>query len=73
MFGVLHIYTGTPDENHPVEVVSLFMWPASESRGEIIASFPPGFCGTIQPPQVAVVINSIQAGVKPLLGSPAHI
>lgn len=49
MFGVLHIYTGTPDEHHPIEVVSLFMWPASESRGEIIASFPPGFCGTIQP------------------------
>lgn len=30
-------------------------------------------CGTIQPPQVAVLINSAWAGVKPLLGAPAHI
>ncbi|KAM7402696.1 hypothetical protein PAMP_017912 [Pampus punctatissimus] len=26
-----------------------------------------------QPPQVAVFINSVWAGVKPLLASPAHI
>ncbi|KAF3689429.1 hypothetical protein EXN66_Car005101 [Channa argus] len=30
-------------------------------------------CGTIQSPQVAAFMNSTQAGVKPLLGSPAHI
>lgn len=31
------------------------------------------FCGTIQPPQVAVLINRVWAGVKPLLASQAHI
>lgn len=66
-------YTGTVDQNHPAEVGSLFTSSTSESSGEIIASFPLCVCGTIQPPQVAVLINSVWAGVKPLLGSPPHI
>ena len=41
--------------------------------GEIIASFPLCFCGTIQPPQVALPINSVWAGEKPLLGSAVHV
>lgn len=44
-----------------------------EQRRNNSVIYPLCVCGTIQPPQVAVLINSTWAGVKPLLGSSAHI
>ncbi len=40
-------YTGTVDPHGPVEVGSLFTSSTSESRGEIIASFPLGVCVSV--------------------------
>lgn len=68
-----HGYSGSKSCSWSARSVYMMYIKEHKRKSSIISYGRLCFCATIQPPQVSVVMNSTWAGVKPLLGSSAHI